>query len=125
MLAFQEVNDYTTFKAEFAMEAGDMIFHFYKTPEIRSLPNPRGYWAEVFPSVLEPVAKKAFDADYPRLKAQHVYDEEQPHSPTEPLDSWWFRAYGFGHRLDPHSVAYRFLDALDAALDEAIVKLRQ
>lgn len=127
-LAFREVSDYTTFRAEFALERGDIIFHFFKTDEILAKPESaqRLYWAELFPTVLEPTALKYFGvtADSDRLKAQHLYDEEQPYSRKEPLDSWWFRAYGFGHRLDPHALALKFLEILDSDLEAGLASAR-
>lgn len=115
-LQFIQVPDYTTFKAEFALTEGDIIFHFFMTPEVEKLRNVRVYWANTFPGVLEPVAKKIFNAEYPRIKAQHVHDAEMK------IDSWWFRAYGFGHLLDPDALAYRFLDALDAGIEAEMKK---
>lgn len=112
-LQFIQVDDYTTFRAEFAITEGDIVFHFFKTAEVMAKPPEyqRHYWGTVFAHVLEPTAKALFKADYPRLKAQHIDDGEMK------LDSWWFRAYGFGHLLDPDALAFEFLDALDEALD--------
>lgn len=121
---FIPVNDYTTFRAEFSITDGDIIFHFFKTPEVDAK-GPQAsyeYWSNIFPQCLEPVSKACFNADAPRLKAQHIYDSDSPYSQREPLDSWWFRAYGFGHLLDPHAKAYAFAEALDAALDAWISK---
>ena len=124
MLAFQKVSDFTTFDAEFAMERGDIVFHFFKTKEILSLSkaDQDRYWDETFPRVLEPVALSFFKvtADSGRLKAEHVYDPELE-TEGHPLDSWWFRAFGFGHRLDPHALALKFLDNLDSGLEAALV----
>jgi hypothetical protein len=130
-LAFREVNDetgenskYTTFKAEFAVAEGDIIFHFFKTPEIRAwtLDQQRHYWADIFARVLEETVVKysGCSADSGRLKAQHTYDDEAPYSKEEPLDAWWFRAYGFGHLLDTHKWALRLCEVLDEALDAAL-----
>jgi hypothetical protein len=124
-LQFVPVTEYTTFRAEFAITAGDIVFHFFKTPEVEALGNAqtvKKYWAEDFATTLEDVAKKVFNADAPRIRAQHVYDDEPPHSKQEPLDSWWFRAYGFGHLLDPHALAGRFVSSLDASLDNFMRK---
>lgn len=120
-LAFHEVKDYTTFRAEFAMDAGDIVFHFYKTPEIEGLGNlVRKYWADMFPLVLVEVSTAHFGVseDSGRLKGQHVWDEGLG------LDSWWFRAFSFGHLLDPHAVAFKFLERLDAGLDAALPSIR-
>lgn len=115
-LTFVQIEGYTTFRAEFAVTEGDLVFHFFMTPEIEALPEKerKHYWAERFAEVLEPVAKEHFLADAPRIKAQHVCDMG--------IDSWWFRAKGFGHLLDPHRFAYQFLDKLDQALDDQISK---
>jgi len=113
-LQFIPITEYTTFRAELAIADGDLIFHFYVTAEVnvRQAPTPLKYWMELFPAVLESMAKTYFNADFPRLKAAY----------TEEHASWWFRAFGFGHVLDPHKFAYDFLEKLDAALDEAISK---
>ena len=106
-IVFTPVQEYTTFDAEFAATDGDLVFHFYATKEVNELPNPKKYWLEVFPSVLEATAKEYFKVEYPRLKAAY----------TEEKASWWMRAYGFGGLLDPHAFAYQFLVKLDAGLD--------
>lgn len=113
-LNFIDISEYTTFRAELAVTEGDLVFHFYPTEEVHALknPTPAKYWKELFPSVLEPVAKSYFNADEARLKA--AYTEEQT--------SWWLRGFGFGHVLDPHKFAYGFLAALDAALDGVITR---
>jgi hypothetical protein len=106
-LIFTTVNDYTTYAAEFAITEGDLVFHFYATDEVNQRRDPRGYWLEAFPAVMERVAKDYFKADFPRLKAAY----------TEEKASWWMRAKGFGQVLDPHKFTYKFLDELDSALD--------
>lgn len=113
---FIDITEYTTFRAEFAVTEGDLVFHFFPTEEVHALtnPTPNKYWTELFPSLLEPVAKRYFNADETRLKA--AYTAEQV--------SWWMRAFGFGQVLDPHKFAYGFLAELDAALDGAIVNAR-
>ena len=103
VLNFTPVLDYTTFAAEFTVTEGDIVFHFYVTEEVNKRPDVNRYWKEVFPSVLEPIVKEHFNADFPRVKAAY----------TEEKGSWWLRAYGFGHLLDPHKVVYMFLDKLD------------
>lgn len=124
MLAFREVELYTTFKAEFAIDAGDIVFHFFKTNEVNNMPNPREYWGNTFAEVIEAVATKVFNTDNTRLKAQHIYDDENPYSKEEPLDSWWLRAFGFGHLLDPHALALKFLEAMDEGLEAALSSSR-
>jgi len=102
-------SEYTTFRAEFAIVDGDLVFHFFLSPEAEKKTDVRKYWDQFFPAVLDPVAREVFKAEYPKLKAAKVADFN--------IDSWWLRAYGFGYVLDPHRLAYRFLDALDAGLE--------
>jgi len=115
-IEFVKASGYTTFDCEFSITQGDLVFHFFLSPEMQrwSAASQRAYWGEVVPRVLEEVAKSTFNAEFPRLQAQHVYE------PDMGINSWWLRAYGFGHLLDPHALVYRFLDALDAGLDVAI-----
>ena len=103
------VLDLTTFAAEVAVTEGDFVYHFYVTDEVNKGPDPKQYWLELFPKVLEATSKEYFKADFPRLKAAY----------TEEKASWWMRAYGFGRVLDPHKMALQFCDALDKALEDA------
>ena len=115
-LGFIQVNDYTTFKCEFTIKEGDLVFHFNRTPEVmqREPLSREQYWKQTFPTCLERSAKKVFDCDFPRIMGQFIHE---PKLGIE--ESWWFRASGFGHLLDPHKKAYAFLDELDASLDAA------
>jgi hypothetical protein len=108
-LVFTRVTDYTTFAAEFAITEGDLVFHFYATEEVNQRPDPRQYWLELFPSVLERVSQEYFKATFPRLQAAY----------TEEKASWWMRAKGFGLLLMPHEFCYKFFDSFDEALDGA------
>jgi hypothetical protein len=87
---------------------GDLVFHFFLVDKAGAHGTGK-YWEAVFPACLEFVAKETFKSGYPRLQAKHMNDFG--------IDSWWFRAFGFGQVLDPHKLAYKFLDALDLALD--------
>ncbi len=109
-IQFMKVTDLTTFAAEVAVSEGDFIYHFFVTDEVNARQDPKQYWLELFPTVLQAAAQDYFKADFPRLKA--AYTEEQA--------SWWLRAYGFGRVLDPHKLALKFCDALDKALDAAL-----
>lgn len=109
-IQFMPVNDLTTFSAEVAVTDGDFVYHFYPTKEVNEGADPKKYWMETFPAVLEATAKEYFKAEYPRLKAAY----------TEEKASWWMRAFGFGMVLDPHRLALHFCDDLDAALDRAL-----
>ncbi len=109
---FIPCRDFTTFEAEFAVTEGDLVFHFKVTPEVQALDNPSKYWLEDFSKALDTVAQEVFKASFPRLRAAY----------TEEMASWYLRAEGAGMLLDPHALAYRFLDALDAALDARMQK---
>lgn len=116
-LQFVQVDNYTTFYAEFALVDGDIVFHFFLTPEMRSnRARWRRYWLEDFPTVLEPSALKHFDTtpEAKRLEATYIEDI---------VDSWWMRAFGYGHLLDPHQFALGFLEQLDQGLD-AVLNVR-
>jgi hypothetical protein len=104
---FMSVDSYTTFKAEYAVLDGDIVFHFFANDEINRLPDPWHYWKTVFPRCLERVAEKYFAATYPRVRAAY----------TDELASWWLRANGFGHILNMDEFAKQFLERLDKELD--------
>lgn len=111
-IRFIPADVYTTFRGEFAVSEGDIIFHFFVTDEIQKLGNSKKYWLELFPKCLSDNAERFFSAKSPRLKA--AYTEEQA--------SWWMRAYGFGKLLDPYRLTHRFFDVLDEALDSEMPK---
>lgn len=95
--------EYTTYRAEWAVDGADLVFHFFPTEEN----NSRVYWTEHFPAVLERVAQEVFDATWPRLKAAY----------TPELVSYWLRAYGFASLGDPEARVRALFSALDSALD--------
>jgi hypothetical protein len=123
-IRFTQVNDYTTFRAEFAVEDGDLIFHFFLPPEVIETAKKlaefparlkdfedkvRKYWLDSFARTLDVVARSYFQAGPERLAAQYIDDYE--------LKSWWLRCSGFGHGLAPEDRANAFLEKLDQALD--------
>lgn len=107
-LVFVQVNEFLPFRAEFAVTEGDLVFHFFMAGK-SSAHGAGVYWESIFPAVLEAVAKDLFKTGYPRLQAKRINDFE--------IDSWWFRAFGFGQVLSPHALAYKFLDAMNVALE--------
>jgi hypothetical protein len=126
-LHFTRVEDLTTFSAEVAVTEGDAVYHFYVTKEANALPHwvtsagtftlgitPHKYWLELFPQVMEKVAREYFDADERRLVAAY----------TEEKASWWLRAKGAGMKLDPQRFALGFCDKLDAALESSMENAR-
>lgn len=115
-IEFSQIREYTTYEGEFAVKDGDLVFHFSRTAEVLAKPGTEreAYWKTTFPTCLERVAKEVFECDYPRIQGQFI------HEPSLGIvESWWFKADGFGMLLEPHKKAYVFLDALDKALDEA------
>lgn len=121
---FTQVNDYTTFRAEFAIEEGDIIFHFFLPPELLEAAKKlaefpvrlkeldektRKYWLDGFARTLDVVARGYFQAGPERLAATYIDDYE--------LKSWWLRCSGFGQGLSPETRASAFLEKLDQALD--------
>ena len=115
-LAFIPFTEYTTFTGEFAIKEGDLVFHFNRSREVmaKDEQSRERYWRTTFPTCLERAAKKIFECDYPRIMGQFIHEPS-----LGIIESWWFRADGFGQLLEPHKKAYAFLDALDSALDEA------
>jgi hypothetical protein len=111
-ISFIPIDDYTTFRAEFAIVGGDIVYHFYVTEEVQKLPDHKAYWFERFPEAMQSAADTHFKVGFPRLKAQYVPE----------MASWWMRAFGFGKVLDPHRFSFKFFDSLDALLDREIPK---
>lgn len=106
-----------SFRAEYSFIGGNLIVHFFlpkraeehlKDPETQASKLWLEYWLKRFPSKLDPVARSYFDAEYPRLQAKY----------TEEVASWWFRAQGYDHLIDPKKFIQGFLEKLDAALQE-------
>ena len=108
-LQFVQVTDYTTFRAEYAMEGDDFVLHFFKTPEHEQ---DVAYWLKKFPVVLDTVAREHFQATQPRLVAAY----------TDEMESWWLRANNYRNLIDKDGYIKRFLDKLDHVLETLISK---
>lgn len=111
---FKKVNT-KSFRAEYDIIEGNVVVHFFLPVQAdQHIKSPNGraawmkYWLEKFPAHLDVVAKKHFDAEYPRLQAKY----------TEEMASWWLRAQGYGRLLNPKKFMETFFDLLDAALQE-------
>lgn len=102
------------YKAEVANVEGDLVFHFFLPDRWAAhfeAPPVKRYWKEIFPEVLQDVAKEHFKADHPRLVAQFISDYA--------LNSWWFKANKFGDTLlDWEAFAKQFYVKLSAELDK-------
>lgn len=108
-MKFAKVDNFTTFNAEYTYTGDDLVVHFFLPPE-RRLPEARAYWLETFPACLDASAREFFNAEYPRLMAKY----------TEEMESWWFKACGYGHVIDPDAFAAKFLKGLDGHVDVAL-----
>lgn len=112
---------FTTFTVEYTVVNGDIIMHFFPSKEAHESPNAQKYWYQVFPEVLDPTARRYFDAGPDTLQACLTEDVLPsyvlPVEGVTTVDSWYLRAQGFGDRLDPTGFTERFFKTLDTALD--------
>lgn len=116
VVRFTQVDDFTTFKAEYSWVEGDIIIHFFITSEMKKLntteeggPAIKQYWLHTFPLALDRALKEYFQADTPRVQAKY----------TPELASWWVRAQNYGDRIDPDLFVVSFFEALDQALESS------
>lgn len=117
---FVKVDNFSTFLAEYAFIDKDIVLHFFPSEEVHQSPKARPYWFDVFPKVLDPIARQSFGAEPPRLEAQFIemaIPSFIPADQAKPTPSWWLCAHGFTELLDPHGLVGRFLSSLDRALD--------
>lgn len=109
---FKKVTRYS-FKAEWDVLGSDIVIHFF-LPKHARINDPRAqeawmeYWLKRFPLKIDSVAQQHFEAGPPRLQVKY----------TEEVASWWFKAQGFGHLIDPGKFLDVFFDLLDASLKE-------
>lgn len=105
------IKEYQLFRAEYAMKNRDLVVHFF-LPSSATGENAyqyRDWWLQDFPQALDEGSQEYFEAGPPRLMAKY----------TEELASWWFKAQGYDHLLDPLAYLERFLTVLDARLAQA------
>ena len=104
-----------SFNAEHSLIEGNIVIHFFLPDQAKQYlkgdNNPAeqqwmSYWLKTFPGVLDPIARRYFDAEYPRLQVKY----------TEEVASWWFRGQGYGNLIDSKRFVRKFLEELDAAL---------
>jgi hypothetical protein len=110
VVKFKKVLDYTTFDAEYSLLDGNVVVHFFMPS--RSLVTQE-YWKDRFADVLTAVAQEHFQATSPRLVAKYAEDDGAGGT----LNSWWFKAQGYGHLLDPDAFMVKFFDKMDTMLD--------
>lgn len=109
---FTQVNDFTTFRAEYLIDGEDYVLHFFLSVEFeRKTPAEQGqYWLRTFPTVLSDTAEAYFQASKPRVTAEYI----------EEVTSWYMRCRNFAQRLGPDEFIQRFLEALDGGLERAL-----
>lgn len=119
VIQFTEVNDYTTFAAEYSLVGGDIIVHFFPPAEqYELLPDGKrrarmqylNWWRTGFAQVLDRAAQDYFRATAPILSAEYIPE----------MTSWWLRAGGFARRLDPAGFTERFFAHLDQQIEAAV-----
>ncbi len=103
-----EVKSYSMFRTEYMLNDRDLIVHFFLPSTVTedSAQQYRDWWLNDFPSKMDEVAQEHFNAGPPRLSAKY----------TEEVASWWFRAQGYDHLLNPLGFLERFFEALNASL---------
>ena len=99
------VQEFTCFRCEYALKDRDLIVHFFLPSNVteQTAGRYRDWWLKTFPLVLDKVAQDYFSAGPPRLAAKY----------TEEVASWWFKAQGYDHLLDPRGFLAKFLQVLD------------
>lgn len=112
---FKKIEDFTTFRAEYAMIGPDLVMHFYGTPEHPNTDNPNDvwYWQTYFPNCLEEAGGAHFQASRPRVIAKY----------TEEMRSWFLKAQRYDHLTNIDAFVKVFCAKLDHVLEEA--QLRQ
>jgi hypothetical protein len=110
VVTLHQVEDFTSFFAEYGLVGSDIVLHFFLSPEARDMPERERYFLEVFPRVLSDLSEAYFRATQPRVFAEYVPE----------MTSWYMRCRGFADRLDPHLYVLEFLEKLDARLDEGL-----
>lgn len=118
-LVFTSVSSYTTFYAEYAIDNGNLIFHFFRSPELEKLNKKNRHWEDTFPVHLDQVARDFFKMDYPRLRATLVDNvlRADADEKEEGESSWWLKANGVANTPDPSGLAELFISKLDQSLD--------
>jgi hypothetical protein len=108
---FTKVDEYTTFRVEYAIIGNDLVVHFFDTPEQPNTDdaNHQWYWKTYFPACLSTVGERYFQATKPRLTAKY----------TEEVRSWFLKAQGYRHILDIDGFARGFFEELDKELEES------
>lgn len=103
-----KTKEYSNFRVEYTLDDRDLIVHFFLPSTVKpsNAQDYRDWWLQDFPATLDVQAQEHFNAGPPRLSAKY----------TEEVASWWFRAQGYDHLLDPMGYLERFFEKLNASL---------
>lgn len=104
-LKFEQVL-YENFHAEYAVVDGNFVVHFFVHPDALGKYGESAlerWWQREFASVMSDVAQEHFKATKPRVMAKYTMETA----------SWWFKAQGYGHLLDPVAFLFQFFDQID------------
>lgn len=107
-MEFQQ-QTYNNFHVEYALVEGNFVVHFFVHPDALSTwgeDELERWWQNTFAQVLSQVAQEHFNATLPRIMAKYTMETA----------SWWFRAQGYGHLLDPLVFLHAFFELLDGSL---------
>lgn len=97
---------YETFKAEYDFQDGVLTIHFF-LPERKVTEH---YWKNLFAEAMDTLGTEHFQATKPRLVAKY----------TPEMESWWFRAQGYGHIIDIDAYVLRFFEKLSERMAPAL-----
>lgn len=102
-------SELSKFTVEYALVGRDLVFHFFRPEAKEQEPiMSDAYWKITFPSVLDVVAQKHFNAGQERLSAEFISDFN--------LDSWYLQARGYDHILDLEGYVEKFYRLLEEGL---------
>ena len=102
-------SELSKFTVEYALVDRDLVFHFFRPEAKEQEPiMSDAYWKITFPSVLDVVAQKHFNAGQDRLSAEFISDFN--------LDSCYLQARGYDHILDLEGYVEKFYRLLEEGL---------
>lgn len=111
------VEECTCFVAEHALVDRDFIVHFFvsdRMVEGFDTDVLERWWLNDFARALSDVAQDHFQATLPRIMAKY----------TPEVASWWFKAQGYDHLLDPSGFLRAFFSRLDETLRSGLAQPR-
>lgn len=104
-MEFEQVT-FNNFHVEYAIVDGNFVVHFFVHPEAIQHyreSDLQNWWQKDFAIAMSNVAQEHFKATKPRIMAKYTMETA----------SWWFKAQGYGHLLDPMAFLHEFFGRLD------------